>query len=347
MIIRHATEKDQLDWDAYVLNHPDGLAYHQFAWRRAVEEAYGFKGIYLVAESRGQVQGVLPLVDFNVPVLGKTLISLPYCDAGGVLADRADIKSDLLDAAQTLSRERKMKGLEVRFGAEQELSEDGQLSAKVRMVLDLPKNSEALLAGLKAKVRSQVKKPVRDGLTVKLGKAELVEDFYKIFSENMRALGSPVHSKKWIRSVVSAFGERVRVGLVYTPDGEPAAGGIILLHGNIVSTPWASALRKFNRLNPNMLLYWTFLAFAADHGFARFDFGRSTPGEGTYRFKEQWGAKPLPLYWQTFSASGESKIACSSSAKCRVRAGVETVWSRLPISLCNVFGPIVRRFVSL
>ena len=85
---------------------------------------------------------------------------------------------------------------------------------------------------------------------------------------------------------------------------EPAAGGVILCHSQTVSIPWASAHRHLNRWNPNMLLYWTFLEYAADQGYAFFDFGRSTPGEGTYRFKEQWGAKPAPLFWHNISLNG-------------------------------------------
>jgi hypothetical protein len=46
-----------------------------------------------------------------------------------------------------------------------------------------------------------------------------------------------------------------------------------------------------------MFLYWSALKFACENGYRFFDFGRCTPGKGTYRFKEQWGAKPMQLYW--------------------------------------------------
>ncbi|MEZ5583585.1 MAG: GNAT family N-acetyltransferase [Candidatus Competibacteraceae bacterium] len=68
--------------------------------------------------------------------------------------------------------------------------------------------------------------------------------------------------------------------------------------------PWASSLRKYNSLSPNMLLYWSVLEFACKKGYRIFDFGRSTPGEGTYRFKEQWGAKPVQLYWHYWLRGG-------------------------------------------
>jgi FemAB-related protein (PEP-CTERM system-associated) len=349
MEVRLATDDDHQAWDDYVDHHPEGLAYHRCAWRQAVEAAYGHTGYYLLAETSEGIVGVLPLIDFRVPFRGRSLVSLPFCDVGGVLASNVEVGKALLDAAAGLARQNGARLLDIRFGAPpgSDPRGPGQVSSKVRMVLDLPENSEELLAGFKAKLRSQVKKPGREGLTARLGGSELVDDFYRIFAENMRDLGSPVHSKTWIQTVMEAYGNRAKVGLVYASDGSPAAGGIILLHPRTVSIPWASSLRRFNRASPNMLLYWTFLAFAADNGFARFDFGRSTPGEGTFRFKEQWGAKPEPLSWQKIAPDGKILRAAGQSGLSGRRQQLEAVWRRLPLAVSNALGPVVRRRVSL
>lgn len=349
MFIRAATEADQEAWDQYVDQHSQGLAYHYYAWQKAVTQAYRYAGHYLLAETQSGIVGVLPLIAFNIPFKGGSLVSLPYCDVGGTLADNQEISQALLDAAAELARKLDLRFLDIRFGAPLESSDSfqNQDAAKVRMVLNLPPSSEELLAGFKAKLRSQIKKPLRDGLTFCIGGAELVEDFYAIFCENMRDLGSPVHSKRWIQSVVANYGEQARVGLIHAPDGSPVAGGIILLHRSTVSIPWASALRRYNRFNPNMLLYWTFLSFAADNGFSRFDFGRSTIGEGTYRFKAQWGAQPEPLAWQIFSSEGQLQPDKVERGPGAMRHRVESIWRHLPLTVANVLGPVVRRRVSL
>lgn len=349
MIIRPAIEADKEVWDAYVDQHPQGLAYHYYAWRQAVEHAYRHDGHYLLAETAAGIVGLLPLIDFRIPLKGGSLVSLPFCDVGGVLADNKQISAALLDAAAGVARKLGSRLLDIRFGVREESGEErrDQEASKVRMVLNLPEGSESLMAGFKAKLRSQVKKPVRDGLNASIGGSELVDDFYKIFCENMRDLGSPVHSKRWIQSVVTAYGDRAKVALVYTSDGSPAAGGIILLQRSTVSIPWASALRRYNRFNPNMLLYWTLLAFAADNGFTRFDFGRSTPDEGTYRFKAQWGAHPEPLAWQTFDVDGRRQPELASGGMGNLRRQIEALWRRLPLAVANSLGPAVRRRVSL
>ncbi|MBE0618906.1 MAG: GNAT family N-acetyltransferase [Proteobacteria bacterium] len=384
--IRLATEHDRNRWDAYVQTHPEGLGYHRWAWREAVERAYRFECPYLLAEESGDVKGVLPLVYLKPPILRGKLVSLPYCDVGGVLADDAETEGTLVARAMKLAEELGVKGLELRNSSrfnvpsselnlvmrDPELltsnpeqvswnAEHGTLNreprtanieprtpSKVRMVLNLPASSGALLAGFKAKHRSQVRKPERDGLTTRLGGAELLSQFYGIFSENMRDLGSPVHSRDWFSSVVATYGEYCRIGIVYLPDGTPGAGGIILLNGNTVSIPWASSLRRYNRQNPNMLLYWSVLAFAADRGYGRFDFGRSTLGEGTYKFKEQWGARPQPLGWMVLGTKGRG-VAMNGSVRPpgSGRRVAEAVIRYLPVTVATILGAKVRRYVSL
>ena len=125
--------------------------------------------------------------------MGSTLISLPYCDAGGPLADSVPIEKQLLLKAIELSRQSpKTTGTVTIRSTCPFAGIDPDITVKrekVRMVLDLPGCSNFLLMSLKAKVRSYVKKPERDGLFSQIGGKELLHDFYPLFAENMRDLG--------------------------------------------------------------------------------------------------------------------------------------------------------------
>lgn len=341
MNIRIATLSDQRAWDNYVWDHPDAVAYHQFAWGQAVKNAYGFDPAYLIAVQGAEIIGVLPLIRLKVPLRGSCLVSLPYCDLGGVLADYESIAEALRDYAIHLANEEQHKKVELRQSAKSDAVDSAN---KVRMILQLPDTSEELMKGFKAKLRSQIRKPTKDGLTAELGGAELLADFYSIMTVNMRDLGSPVHSQRWFEQVVALYGENVRVGIVCSPEGKPIGGGIILLHNRSVSIPWASTLREYNRQNPNMLLYWTVLAFAADNGFKIFDFGRSTPGEGTYKFKQQWGAEPAPLKWCDLLSPESTQGAGGNSA---LRQKVESIWQKLPVGVSTILGSRLRRYIDL
>ena len=341
--IRKATDSDDQLWNEYVTRHPHSGPYHLWEWRNTVEKAYKHTPHYLLAEETdsGKLAGGLPLFYLKSPFSRGQLVSLPFCDYGGPIADTDEIRRALCQSAFEEATSQKAY-LEIRCN--QPLSDTPYFQPfgdKVRMLLQLPENSELLFKKFKSKLRSQIRRPIKDGLYGKIGGGELVEDFYKVFTINMRDLGSPVHSKKWFEHLTSYYDQKARVGVVYK-DHIPVASGIILLHNDTVSIPWASSLRSYNRLSPNMLLYWSFLEYAADNGFRRFDFGRSSLGSGTYRFKKQWGAEPHPLFWYTDGDHSQKK---SQDRKMRERA--ENIWMRLPLGLANFMGPRIRKYISL
>ncbi len=337
MNVRPASSKDIPAWEEYVLNHPLACPYHRFAWMHAIEQAYGFQAAPLVVEEHGRLVGLLPLTRMRGPLMSARLVSLPYCDAAGPLADTEEARQALLETARSSGK------TDIR--AMHPFADVPAHPTKVRMLLELPGSSEALLRGFKAKLRSQVKKPSRDGLSFNLGNEELFVDFYAVWSENMRDIGSPAHSAGFLRAVVRGYGTDAHIGLVRMPDGSPAAAGMVLTHGKTMYIPWASSLRRYNRGNPNMLLYWGFLAHAADKGMTGFDFGRSTPGGNTFRFKMQWGAQPAPLYWQGVATLAPAVLG--SVRESVLRRIVAAAWRRLPVPLATGIGALVRKSISL
>jgi FemAB-related protein (PEP-CTERM system-associated) len=351
--VRPATERDREIWDGYVLAHPWGSPYHLFAWKEAIERAYGFPCQCLLAEDGLGVRGVLPFTHIRSPLCGGSIVSLPYCDYGGAAADAPNVARELLQGAADRTAASDGILLEHRSPTSLPGLEGGEfrLETKARLVLDLPSSSEALFSGFKAKLRSQVRKPLRDGLTANVGGSEHLDEFYKVFCRNMRDLGSAAHSRQWFRILLQEYGERMRICVVRMLDGAPAAAGVMLCTRHSVTVPWASSLRELNRWNPNMLLYWTMLAHAADGGWDWFDFGRSTPGEGTWKFKRQWGAEPFPLHWGRFRVEdGELSplpLKESNGAGGCGRAFVEGVVRRLPVPVATFLGSRVRKYISL
>lgn len=330
-------------WDAFAAGQAGAAPFHGWGWLEAVRQAYGFPVFPLLALRGGEPAGLLPLVRLRLPGLPGWLVSLPYCDCGGPLAAEDEVGQALVDHALDLAARLGTNGLEIR-----QETDDPRSSGKVLMRLALPDGADRLMEAFPSKLRSQIRKPSRDGLTARTGGAELLDAFYRVFSRNMRDLGSPTHSLGWFRAVLAGFGERARVTVVSMPDGAPAAGAVTLVQGNRVFVPWASSLRRYNRHSPNMLLYWTLLSRAADEGREACDMGRSTPGEGTYRFKEQWGARESGLSWQRFdAATRQRRPALAAGRPGRPRRLLAACWRRLPVGLANDMGTLLRRYISL
>ncbi len=375
-----ASEKTHDDWTRYVEGHADATPYHSIAWVNSVEKGYGHENASYLAYENGVVVGVLPLINMPVPFGKSRFVSLPFCDMGYPLGDSREVVDQLLLHASQLAEQSHASVCEVRdyLRASSAHSTDTSNSAeavnstivttgttgttdisasasqtahhqKVSMLLSLPDDKETLFSSFKSKLRSQVRKAEKNGLTSELGNtASLIDEFYEVFAQNMHKLGSPVHSKGWFQALAEEYGDNLTVGVVRS-EGQCIGAGIVLSLGHKIAIPWASTLSDFNRLSPNMMLYWNFLAMACDTGKTQFDFGRSTFGEGTYKFKQQWGAEPRPLAWydllsESVSASHDKE---ENSEPSKLRSIVESVWTRLPLSLTKTLGPMVRKHISL
>jgi serine/alanine adding enzyme len=108
----------------------------------------------------------------------------------------------------------------------------------------------------------------------------------------------------------------------------------------VLEVPWASSLRAHRDRCPNNLLYWSMIRWAIAQGFTVFDFGRSTPGEGTFQFKRQWGANAGPMTWEYWLARGD--LPDQSPANAKFRAAIR-LWQRLPLAVTNRVGPAIVR----
>jgi FemAB-related protein (PEP-CTERM system-associated) len=213
------------------------------------------------------------------------------------------------------------------------------MTSKVHMRLDLPTTSEALWAQFKSKLRSQIRNGERHGFTVHWGGLELLDDFYSVFSRNMRDLGTPVYGKSFFVAILKQFPSQAE--LCCLRSGKQPVAVALLLHGkHVTEVPSASSLRRFHSENPNMVMYWSLLQRAIARGSKVFDFGRSTFDENTFRFKKQWGATPSPAVWQYFVRKGQSDAMRPVSGKFSL--AIRT-WRQLPVGVTRFIGPLIVR----
>jgi FemAB-related protein (PEP-CTERM system-associated) len=336
-----AVETTPEAWTEYVLScGTAATGYHDWQWRTVFKKAFGHDSIYFAARRQGRIVGVLPTVLLDSWLFGTALISLPFVNYGGVVADDDLAARALLDAATEAARDRRCRHVELRH-VQRRFADLPCKQHKVTMTLAL-QPAPALWDGLDRKVRNQVRKAQKSGLTYRAGGLELLEEFYAVFARNMRDLGTPVYSPDFFAQILKAFPERSRIHVV-SHGATPAAAGLTFQTGSTVEIPWASAVRDLNPLCPNPLLYWSMLEGAAARGCLTFDFGRSTPNEGTYRFKAQWGAEPVPLCWE-YSLLGGAELPNTSPTNPKFGLAV-ALWKKLPLPVANGIGPMIVRAI--
>jgi FemAB-related protein (PEP-CTERM system-associated) len=327
-------------WEAWLLERgPLPLSRHPL-WLRVLEDGLRHVPFAVEASEGDRVRGLLPLTFVRSFLFGRYLVSLPYLNSGGPVADDPGVARGLVDEAVRLAEALDVRHLELR--EEKPLEHpalDRQNSTKVHMRLALPADADTLWRHLSSKVRNQVRKAQRTELTVAWGGEELLPEFYEVFSQNMRDLGTPVFGRTLFRSVLRRFPGRAELSVVRFRHRAVAAA--LLLHGwGTSEVPSASSLREYKASCANMLLYWRLLERSVQRGQTCFDFGRSSVDSNTYRFKKQWGAEPTPAVWQYHVRAGNPTDVRPDNPR---YAHFIRWWQRLPVAVTRWLGPVIVR----
>lgn len=334
------TSPDVHSWEHYLDRWGSQGLYHRCAWD-SVFATYGLPVVRLAATRDNHVVGVLSLVRQTSRLFGDRLVSLPWFDAAGILADDEEAARSLVNAAMRYADSLGVQVVEVRQIEPADLSPHVRTD-KVLMQLSLENDSSVLWNRLKSKVRNQIRKGEKSGLDYMAGGGELLHEFFHVYSINMRDLGSPCHSMKLFAATLKAFSGSTRVHLV-RKNGQAVGGGLTISSGGTMVIPWASSLRAYNTMCVNHFLYWQILKSACDEGYSWFHFGRSTRDSGTWHFKRQWGAEEVPLYWY---ALGKQAGRRSADPTRGIYRWAGAAWRRLPHRFASRLGPYVISRVS-
>lgn len=329
------------EWDGFVDAAPNSTGCHASRWRRVFETVFGHDCEYLAARRDGRIVGVLPLVKMRSRLFGRFVVSLPFLNDGGLLTADAGAAAALVSAARDVALDFKASHVELRHRGRQAPSLPFR-QHKVGMTMALPDSEETLWSSIDRKVRNQVRKAQKSDLEAVSGGAELITEFYAVFSENMRDLGTPVYSPRLFAEIVRQFPERARV-FVVRHQGKPVAGSFTLRYRDVLEIPWASSLTAYRQLCPNMLLYWSMMQSAVASGCTTFDFGRSSPDAGTFHFKTQWGAAPEPLHWE-YVLLTRAEPPDQGPTNSKFQRAIDA-WTRLPLWVTNTVGPHIVRHI--
>lgn len=332
--IKKLTGHEHEAWDQY-LDRSEASIYHDSRWPSLIKTVFGHDSYHLMAIRNNQIVGVLPLVQLRSLLFGNFLVSMPYFNYGGVVSDTDDVTNELLKAAHDLRMELGCSHIEFRFETKME-TDLAIKTDKVTMLLKLPSEPDELWQAIGSKRRAQIKRPIREGVEFIHGGEELLEDFYTVFSRNMRDLGTPVYGKVFFKEILKTFSNESSIAVVRL-NGKPVGAGFLIGHKGKLEIPWASTLREFNRIGVNMFLYWNILKTAIENGYQVFDFGRSSKDANTLKFKKQWGGEEKPLYWY-YDINDNQSLPGLNPENSKYKVAIN-LWKKIPVGLSRMMGP--------
>ena len=332
----------EAEWQAYVERAPCASLYHALEWRNILLRAFGHRSWYLMAQDDGKTRGVLPLVEMKSLLFGHSLVSLPFLDYGGILADTPECEAALARAAADLAVKRGAHHVELRQSfAAAGCAEAGWKLRQHKAALVIPLNADADVhwSGLNSRLRGKVRKAEKSEATFSVGTVELLDEFYSVFSLNMRDLGTPVYSRALFENVLR-FANDATILLVRR-DGRPASGAIALRRGDSMELPWICSDYSQSSFYVNEYLYWSAIQWACGSGARELNLGRCSTDGGVFRFKMQWNPEVRPLFWYHRLVSGVELPQLNPNNP-RYALAIRW-WKRMPLPLANRLGPLIVR----
>jgi len=331
LTVRPATGGDSLAIRDFVEAHRDSTPFHLPAWSAGVERGCGARAHCLLAEDGGgRIAGLLQLTEVHSRLFGSAMVSTGFGVGGGILGDGVE---PLAEAAWALARRRGCASVELRGGPipSRWRRRDGVYADFVR---DLPRADEEILKAIPRKQRAEVRRALGLGLDVSVGRD--LAAHYRVYSESVRNLGTPVFPPALFAEMLAAFGEDSDI-LTISRDGKPLASVLSLYFGGTVYPYWGGGTAEARGARANELMYYALMRHAAARGCTRFDFGRSKLGTGAFAFKKNWGFEPRPL---VYAVKGEARETNPTSPRYRLQVAA---WKKLPLALANRLGPLISR----
>lgn len=334
--VREMSEQDAQRWDEFVQDCPGATFFHRAGWRQVIERAFGHRCYYLLVETGGRIDGVLPLAHIQSRLFGNALISTPFCVYGGIAARTGAARRALTDAVQGLARGLGVDYLELRNVRRQEHDWPCKDDLYVTFRKAIDPDPEKNMLGIPRKQRAMVRKGMKAGLVSELDDG--VDRFYEAYARSVHTLGTPVYAKRYFTILREVFGEDCEI-LTVTKDRRPVSSVMNFYFRDEVLPYYGGGPAEARELKANDFMYWEVMRRACERGVRLFDYGRSKVGTGSYSFKKNWGFEPQPLYYEYLLVKARA-VPEVNPLNPKYRMFIE-LWKRMPFALSKLIGPYI------
>lgn len=325
-------------WNAFVQACPDATFFHRAEWQTIIQDVFRHPTHFLLAENRGEIEGILPLAHVKSLLFGNALVALPFAVYGGVAATTPDAAAALEAAAQDLARQLGVDHLEFRNLSPRHAdwpTQDLYVTFRKAILPDV----EANMLAIPRKQRAMVRKGINNGL---LSQNDPTSDrFFALFADNVHRHGTPAHSRRFFELTLEAFGEQADILVVRDAQGVPVSGVLNLYHRDEVLPMHAGDDPRARELAANDFKYWELMRRSVERGYRVFNYGRSKCGTGPFDFKKNWGFEPTPLTYE-YRLLRRTTVPQNNPLNPKYRLMIAT-WRRLPRWLVNAIGPYLVR----
>lgn len=296
--IRELRYTDRNDWESFVRADTEARICHSIGYKDFIEDVFGYTPVYWVLEKDKVLTGVFPSFEFSNAVGQRFWISQPFIEYGGPLVrnlSHADWSALISRIEYKLVTDRiasmKMNG----FCPDTALLYRKKFCQSGYLELNHPR--DVWHRRLSPQAKKAVRKALNNNLicTLSRGEDSVRREFYPLYLDSMKRLGSPPFSLKYFTAKMSYFKDAAKLFVVRTSCGRCIAALMGFAFGSRMFIEFSVNCGEMLDVRPNDLAHWKCIEWACDNGYRYFDFG-TIRYSGQKQFKEKWGIKIADNY---------------------------------------------------
>jgi len=270
------------------------------------------------------------------------LISIPFAELGGPLADNSEIEKLLIQKGIEITKHQNLDYFELR--ARDKLYSNFKLKSlyynfKREIFSDLDQNLKAI----PRKSRRMIRQGEKFNLSFQFGNHNL-KFFYEVLCKSFYNLGTPIFPYKLFKNICKEFDKNSLLLIIKNQNKLPIAGVLSFFYKDQILPYYAGSLVKYRNLAPNNFMYWKLMEYGCKKHYKIFDFGRSKEGTGSFHFKKHWGLEPKPLHYQYY-LNRLDEMPNLSPANPKYKKKIE-LWKKLPFPVTKLLGPPIAKYLA-
>jgi len=341
-MLEQITTNNKLAYENYIDSKSSSTYVDFFEWRDLIEKVYKLKHFWYMFTENNKITGSLALTLTKHPIMGTYLSTAPFASNGGFHADSSKALTSLLSKASELCKKLNAKYVVIRH-----LKVNNECNLPIGWYKDssyatyhLPLVSDPdffLKTHLSKKVRKKINQSKKNNFHIKIGQEDLLIDFWYVISRSMKELGSPYHSKYYLKTLLHTLKGKAQLSVLYDKENSPACCRLFTSKGNTAFSIHGNSLRKYRHMGAGDYFFWLFVTECYRRGIDLIDMGRSLTGSGNEAWKMKWRPKNYPLSYWYYLPKGE-KLPNLNQNNPKLQLLIKT-WQKLPIWLLNMIGP--------
>ena len=298
-------------WDSFVkTNAADGGLLHSWQWadfQKSLDNKVFRLG---VINGQGQLQAAALLVKHELPFEYNYL----YCPRGPIInVLKVDDLNSLFAEIKKIGKEEKSFLIRVdppwSVGNEKRLTDSGfrkgdyEVQPKCSLVVDITKNEEEILSGMKQKARYNIGLAQRKGVKVRIS-SEIsdIENFWQLIKQTSNRDGFAPHPKEHYKKMFEILSQGGSVKLFLAEyDNKIVAVNMVSFFGKVCTYLHGASSDMYREIMAPYLLQWAVITEAKKSGLEFYDFGgvngqtfQNPKWEGITRFKTGFAPEVKP-----------------------------------------------------